>query len=292
MAKEIKKGKPQEVRDDGTEEERKHRVLGENWHDKAIRLDTIFNFIAGQKTHFVTLDQAVHTDHFDPELAAFAEFPANPKPLRTRYYWANAALDGYKPDDKGRAEIRTERKTGKGCWEQVLKIGGKSGKTLKRGEYKRALDGFGVNLDVYPSEIRKSALKIIKDEEFKPLIRLEGQSKPVLYRPDGRTDILFEIKFDKGKGFTFDGIEEDVIEVEIEVKERGSDVSDEEIEALLDKSESLLYQQFEGNLEPINESKAMTLFRHLVDWQECDKKGFEKAFKALPGDRWEEYKPQ
>lgn len=284
--------RPQEIKEDKPEKERKHRVLGKSWVEKAEKLDRVFNFVAANKEHFVTLNQQPHSDGFDSELAAAAELPANPRPLRKRYYWSNRALDGYKEGDgKGRAEIRTEQKVGKGYWEQVLKIGGKSGKTIERGEYKRALDGFGVNLDVYPEAIQKAARKIIQDEDLKPLVRLEGQSKPVLYHPDGRQDILFEIKFDKGKGFTFDGVQEDIVEVEIEVKEVGENVTEKEIEALLDKSEKLLYDNFAHDMEPIYEAKAMTLFRHLAAWRERDEEDFKKAFKSLPGDRWAEYRP-
>ncbi len=293
MAKKDKVRIPQEVRDDKPEEERKHRVLGKTWGEKAAKLDEIFNFVASQKKHFVTLDMAPHTDSFDEELAKASEFPANPRPLRLRYYWGNMALDGYKKGDKGKAEIRTERKVGKGYWEQVLKLGGNCGKkkTLKRGEYKRALDGFGTNLDVYTNAVKRSAKYILGDSERKPLARVEGQSKPVLYHPDGRTDIIFEIKFDKCKGFTFDGHEEDVVEVEIEVKEAPEDMSEEEIDALLEKSEEVLYKEFGDDLEQVYEAKPSALFRHLVEWRERDKKGFEKAFKSLPGDCWGEWRP-
>lgn len=285
---------PQEVREDKPEEERKHRVLGENWCEKAAKLDAIFNFVAAQKTHFVTLDSQPHTDHFDGELADASEYPTHFRPLRKRYYWGTIDLDGYKDGDPGKAELRTERKIGKGYWEQTLKIGGSTGKkkkTLIRGEYKRALDGFGTNIDIYPSKIRRDAKKVLDDKVLKPLARLEGQSKPVLYHPDGNSDVIFEIKFDKCKGFTFDGHEEDIVEVEIEVKEIPDGFTQDDIEELLDKSEKVLYDAFQGDLEPIYEAKPSALFRHLVEWRDRDKKEFEKAYKALPGDKWADWTP-
>lgn len=294
MAKKDKIRVPQEVRDDKPEEERKHRVLGNSWQDKAAKLDKVFNFVASQKDHFVTLDSKPHTDQFDSELADHAEFPFHPRPLRKRYYWGTIDLNGYKDGDLGKAEVRTEKKIGKGYWEQVLKLGGSTGKkkkTLKRGEYKRALDGFGTNLSVYQSSVSRSAELILGNKELKPLVRLEGQSKPLLYHPDGREDVIFEIKFDKCKGFAFDGYEEDVIEVEVEVKEFPDSMKSDDIEALLDRSEEILYEVFADDLEPVYEAKPSALFRHLAEWRERDKKEFKEAFKSLPGHKWADFLP-
>lgn len=294
MANKKKIRVPQEVREDKPEEERKLRVLGKSWQDKAAKLDAIFHFVASQKAHFVTLDLQPHTDYFDAELVKASEYPAEFRPLRKRYYWGTLDLAGYKDSDPGKAELRTERKVGKGYWEQVLKLGGSTGKkkkTLIRGEHKRAVDGFGVNLSIYPAKIKRDAKKILDDKELKPLARLEGQSKPVLYHPDGREDVIFEIKFDKCKGFAFDGYEEDVVEVEIEAKEIPDKMTEQELEALFDKSENVLYQAFTGDLEPIYEAKPSGLFRHLVEWRSRDKKGFEKAFQSLPGDKWSDWSP-
>lgn len=289
--KTIKPRIPQELREDKPEEERKHRVLGKTWRKKAARLDKIFNFVATEKEHFVTFNLAPHTEGYNTELRRHSSRPVNIKPLRRRYYWANRKLDGYKKGNKDRVELRTEQKKGKGYWAQVLKLGSSSAKTLRRGEYTRSLDGFGTNLDVYTPKVRDAARKVVGNTVRKPLGMIECQSVPLLYHPDGRPDVIFEIKFDKGKGFTFDGMETDVVEVEIEVKEVGEDVSKKDIEALLDKSERILYSEFEGLLKPVYQSKPELLFKHLNKWRKKDRTGFEKAFDSLPGDRWESWSP-
>ena len=293
MAKKTAMRVPQEVREDKPEEERKLGVVGKSWQEKAKKLDKIFNFVAAHTSHFVTLNDNSYVQSFDEELAKNSNLPLHVRPLRRRYYWGNSDLDGYKKGDKGKAEVRTEKKVGKGYWEMTLKLGSnkKSKKTLKRGEFKRALDGFGVNLDVFKKAISIAAWKILGDKPLKPLAIIEGQSIPVLYHPDGRTDVIFEIKFDKGKGKTFDGHEEDVIEVEIEVKEKPKEMSECEVEALLDKSEAILFGDFEDDLERIYDAKPSRLFNHLVQWRGRDKKGFKEAFKSLPGDSWQTLSP-
>ncbi|MDA0656553.1 MAG: hypothetical protein O2912_09125 [Proteobacteria bacterium] len=305
MVQENKLKSPRELQKDKPEDERKHHVLGASWQEKAARLDEIFKFVAGEKAHFITLDGSPYAEDFDPELAAAARMPVNTRPLHRRIYWGTRDLDGYTDGAKAKAEIRTERKTGKGCWEQVLKLGGgaqesktqesktqkpktQKPKTMSRREYERALDGFGVNLDVLPNDAKKAAETVLGGKTLKPLICLQGQGIPILYHPDGRADVLFEIKFDKGKGFAFDGEQTDIVEVEIELKENSASVTSGEIEALLDTSDALLYSAFPDYLALSSESKPAPLFYHLAAWRGRDPAGFNNAFDALPGNRWAE----
>ena len=106
------------------------------------------------------------------------------------------------------------------------------------------------------------------------------------YHPDGRADILFEIKFDKGKGFSFDGEQCEVVEVEIELKENLDGAAADEIEALLDKSDAALLKKSPDQLVPCIESKPAGLFSHLNNRCEEDPATFGRAFDALPDDRW------
>lgn len=274
---------PLEFRNDKAEEvERKYRVQGAGWDQRVAILREIFDFVAAEQKHFVTLDHATHTEGYDERLVAAARVPMHTKPLRTRYYWATMDLDGYKPGDEGKAEIRTEKKIGKPYYEQVVKLGGSGSKTLKRGEHKSDVDAPGVNLAVYPAVIRRAADGVTQGKRFYPLIRIQSQSEPVLYHPQGKADTLFEIKFDVGVGKAFDGFEEDIIEVEIEVKEAPKAMSEKDVEKLLDQSERILMRRFADRLEPIFEAKAAALFRHLVGWRERDEKDFERAAKATP----------
>jgi hypothetical protein len=290
MVQENKLSSPQELQEDKPEDERKHHVLGASWQEKASRLDEIFKFVAGEKSHFITLDELPHTEEFDPELAAAAIMPVNTRPLHRRIYWATRDLDGYTDGANAKAEIRTERKIGEGRWEQVLKLssGAQKSKTMSRRECKRALDGFGINLDVLPSDAKDAAETVLGGKTLKPLICLQGQGIPILYHPDGRADVVFEIKFDKGKGLAFDGEQTDIVEVEIELKENTASVTSSEIEALLDTSDALLYSAFPEYLALSSESKPAPLFHHLNAWRKRDPAGFRMAFDALPGDRWAE----
>lgn len=283
-----KKGRiPQEVHEDKPENERKYRVKGASFEARVEKLSRIFNHIAACRRHFRTLDLAPHTDQFDTALSACSRFPHEVTPLRQRFYWAGENLKGYRPDDKIKAEVRTERKIGKGVWQQVLKIGRESMGTLSRGEYKRLLDGFGTNLGIYPDKIKKPAQKILGDGPLKPVLVIESKSTKVLFHPDGNPDVLLEIKFDKGRGRTFDGFRHDIVEIEVEVKE-GGDLSAKQIEKILDRTEQVLLKHFADDLEPIHHSKVFEMVQHLHGWWLRDKKGFHKAFDALPGDRWGE----
>lgn len=179
-----------------SEKERKYSVItgrrafaseSESWLWRNGKLNDIFNFVAGNREHFVTLDQPPHADDYDDDLLRVAEFPADVSLLRTRYYWADQDLRGLRLTDQYKGEIRTERKAGKGHYTQIVKIGGNgSGRTLERGEYSEDLDGFGINLDIYPGKLRRNIKAVLGEGEKKPLVRLQGQSRPVLYHPDGR----------------------------------------------------------------------------------------------------------
>lgn len=282
---------PQEIKEDKPEIERKYSVIGDCLADRAHVLKKIFDSVVAKNDHFVTLDRAPHTKDFPAELVDLPpDFPCTVSYLRTRLYWLNDELAGYKPGDKGRAEIRTEEKPEKGYWQQTLKLGGNGEKTLTRGEFKRPLDDFGTNLDVYKPKQRKAAYAILGHKERKPLVRIDSQSTALLYHPDGRPDVLFEIKFDKGIGRTFNGYVRDIVEVEIEVK-KAENLSPKDIERLLDRTETALYEKFNDDLEPIKDSKPAALFRYLVNYRERSKAGFERDFKALSGNKWDELSP-
>ncbi len=277
---------PREVKDDGEEDERKYRVLGKTWDQKVKTLRSVFSFVVLEGKFFATLDKAPHTASFDTCLVASAQVPIHIKPIGCRYYWATACLAGYKAKDKTRAEVRTEEKIGKRRWEQVVKLGGDGSKTLKRGEYERHLDDFGVNIGVYSPEIRRAIRGVVGQKTLYPLAHIDVQSIPVLFHPDGRKDVLFEIKFDCGKGKTFDGFTTDIVEIEIEVKNFPKDMPDSKIEALLDLAEKMLFRDYGDNLEPIFESKPAVLFRHLVSWRDRNETEFTAAFRSLRGDKW------
>jgi len=284
------------ISDDKPEEERKHRILGDRWADKAVLLDALFEFVKSEPDHFITLDTAPHVDGFDPELVSASLAPAHHRPLHQRIYWATKALDGYQNADDTKAEIRIQRKLGSGCWEQTLKLSGRNdpqkgaGKTMVRQEYERDVDSFSIDLDLFPKEAEQAARSVFGDKPLKPLICLQGQGIPVLYHPDGRADVLFEIKFDKGKGFSFDGEQCEIVEVEIELKENLGGVTADEIEALLDKSDAALYTKFPDMLALSTESKPARLFAHLNKWREENPNAFGQAFDALPGNKWAEQK--
>lgn len=99
-------------------------------------------------------------------------------------------------------------------------------------------------------------------------------------------DVLFEIKFDRIKGMTFDGFKEDIVEIEIEVKEKDPLVSKQEVARLMDKSEDILMRAFADDLEPVFQSKVASLFRHLYGLLQQDKKRFHEDFRALPVGPW------
>lgn len=272
------------------EDERKHRVLAPCWADKAALLDAVAAFVAAEPEHFVTLDQPPHTDGFDAELAAAAHLPITTRPLHRRIYWATSALAGYQEDEDTTAEVRIERRAGEDKWCQTVKLGARrtDDKTLSRREIERDIDDFGIDLGLLPDDARRIANTILDGKPLKPVICLQGQGVPLLYYPDGRREVMFEIKFDKGKGFAFDGRCCDVVEIEIELKSRHPSVAAEEIESLFDKSDVLIYAAFPGRLERRTESKPAKLFRHLCDWQARDRATFEAAFEALPSDRWDD----
>ena len=282
---------PKEYLADQPEMERKWRVRGTNFFTRCIVLDQIFNLVAQDKEHFITLDRDPHIQNFDPELLAVSEIPIEIKALRERDYWSTVNLPGYKVGDKKKIEIRTENKIGKQYFEQVLKLGKDGDKTLERGEHKRELEGFGINLSVYPDKIEKEARRILGKNVSKPLVHLEGQSKPLLYHPGGRTDVLCEIKFDKTSGKTFDLYREKHAEVEIEIKEHSENIGKAEIEEIFDQGERVLLRHFGDDLQSIYESKVSGLFRHLAGVKLRDPKAFKAAFEALPGDRWAECNP-
>ncbi len=273
---------PQEIREDKPEHERKYSIIGHGWGERVGMLQDAFNHVAGCTGHFATLDQRPHIDDYPADLAP--ELPVEIIAPRTRYYWAAMNLKGYRATDKLRGEVRTEEKAVKDAWQQVLKLGGGNGRTLSRGEYKRLLDGFGVNLDVYKDQ-RAQAYDTLGRSRLKPLVRLQGQTKKVYYHPDGDRKTLLEIKFDKVKGETFDGFKRDIVEIEVEVK-RSDKTGKHGIEAILDLTERELFRHFADSLTPIYHSKVDELFQHLYGWQLADKKEFQKAFKALPVAEW------
>ena len=271
---------PVAVQSGKAEEERKYRVNGESWDDRVALLRQIFKFVAADKRHFATFDAAPHTEGYDARLLAVAKKPKHTKALRERFYWDTTALDGRGPANEGLVEIRTENKLGKHFWEQVVKLGGSGTKTLKRDELPCSLDGPGVNMNVYEEPVRKAVHKVIGDKTLYPMLRIQSQSEPVLYHPDGRADVTFEIKFDVGVCTAFDGYEEDIVEIEIEVKDAPKSMSVKEIEELFDKSELKLFSKYADDLSLIFESKAAACFQHLVGWRERDKKEFKDAVKA------------
>ncbi len=281
---------PQEVREDKPENERKYSITGVNWRDRSQMLNVIFNHVAGCSDHFATLNMAPHTDGYHPDLLQDMDLPADIIYPRTRFYWANINLKGYRPTDRFKGEVRTEEKVEKDAWQQVVKLGGNSnsGRTLSRGEYKRLLDGFGTNLGVYKG-LRKDVTRALGNTELKPLVRLQGQTKKIFYHPHGDRKTLLEIKFDKVKGQTFDGFGRDIIEIEVEVKRGDKKATKREMEAMLDQTEQELLRRFADNLTPIYHSKVYELFQHLYGWQLSDKKNFREAFQSLPGDSWAEY---
>lgn len=276
---------PQEIREDKPENERKYSIIGGSWQHRVQTLHGIFNHVAECREHFATLNMSPHIENYHADLLPELELPVEIIAPRTRYYWAGINLKGYRPTDKQKGEVRTEEKAAKDAWQQVLKLGGNGGRTLSRGEYKRLLDGFGVNLDIYKG-IRDQAYRALGKGQLKPLVELQGQTKKIYYHPDGDESTLLEIKFDKVKGRTFDGFERDIIEVEIEVKQGHSNS-----EEMLDHTERVLLSRFADSLAPIYHSKVYELFQHLYGWQLADKQGFREAFKSLPGDRWAEWKP-
>lgn len=270
------------------EDERKHRVLGASWAEKARLVDSIAAFVAAENKHFATLDQPPYIDGFDPELAAASRLPINARPLHRRIYWANKSLDGYQSEDDAYAEARLERKIGEDSWSQTIKLAGKQGpgKTLSRREYERDVAIFGIDLSLLPVDARRDAESILGSQPLKPVICLEGQGVPLLYHPDGRADVLFEIKFDKGKGFSFDGESAEIVEIEIELKESAPSAKKDDIEALFDLSDELLYRTFPDGLAHSTRSKPAPLFAHLREWRKRDRAAFEAAYDALSDDRW------
>jgi hypothetical protein len=290
MTKQKKGCIPQEAHEDKPEDERKYRIRGRSFEARVEKLRVVFEHVARCNGHFRTLDKAPYTDQFDPILSSCSRFPHEVTALRKRFYWAGRNLKGYLPADTVKAEVRTERKIGKGLYQQVLKIGQPSGRTLSRGEYKRLLDGFGTNLSIYPDKIQKAARDILGDDPLKPVIVIESNSTKVLFHPDGNEDLLLEIKFDKGRGRTFDGFTHDIVEIEIEVKERGS-MTDKQIEKALDRTEAVLMKYFADSLEPIHHSKVAEMVQHLHGALLRDKKNFHKAFDKLSGDEWVVSKP-
>ena len=61
---------------------------------------------------------------------------------------------------------------------------------------------------------------------------------------------MLEIKFDKGRGRTFDGYKHDIVEIEIEVKDRGPKITEKDIEKALDRTEKVLMKYFADSLQP------------------------------------------
>lgn len=282
---------PQLAHEDKPEDERKYRIKGASLTLRQQRLKAIFDHVAKCNAHFRTLNKSPYTAKFDPRLANTARLPYEETPLRERFYWAGKNLKGYLPTEKIKVEIRTELKVGKGLWQQVLKIGKETIGTLSRGEHKRLLDGFGVNLEPYPDKTRKPAMDILGDDELKPVIKIESRSRKILFHPDGNENLLLEIKFDEGIARTFDGFEQEFVEIEIEVKERCEDMTKEDIEAVLDRTQEVLLSRFADHLTPIHHSKVFDMVQHLYGRLLANKKMFHNVFNKLPGDRWAEVKP-
>jgi hypothetical protein len=122
-------------------------------------------------------------------------------------------------------------------------------------------------------------------------VRLEGQSSPILYYPKGSDDVLFEIKFDRTSGRTFDGHTERQAEIEIEIKKHPASMTMPRLEELLDRTENALISHFADSIQPIYESKVSGLFRHLAGWRARNPQEFSRVFKDLPGNRWTEWTP-
>ena len=255
------------------EHERKHRVQGVCWADKAAIIDKIADFVADETTHFATLEAAPHSDGFDKELVAAARMPFNARPLHRRIYWAARDLAGYGNEDAATVEIRLEHQPAKGNWQQTVKLGAHrpTEKTLSRREIESDVAGFAVDLDLLPEDARRDANVILGGQLLKPVICLQGQGVPILYHPDGHKDLLFEIKFDKGKGFSFDGESCDIVEIEIELKQQHASADLKEIERLFEKSDDMLYRAFPDQIKRSNESKPTELFRHLRKWRARDR---------------------
>ena len=288
----MSEGSKSNILRDRPEEERKHRIIGSRWVDKVILLNTLFDFVTSESDHFVTLEKTPYVSGFDSELVSTSLAPVHYRPLHQRFYWATKDLDGYKDGEDTRPEIRIQRKLGTGRWKQTLKLSRQSdpqkgvGKTIVRQEYEREVNGFRIDFRLFPNEAEQAARSVFGDKPLKPVICMQGQGIPILYHPCGRADILFEIKFDKGKGFSFDGEQCEVVEVEIELKENLDGAAVEEIEALLDESDAALYKNFPDQLAPCIESKPAALFSHLKTRRKENPNTFGEAFDALPDDRW------
>ena len=278
---------------DKPELERKHKVLGNGWAEKAHLIHRIFKFVLEDHTHFITLDLPPFASNFSKNLVSTAYSPSNIKPLHQRLYWATKMLSGYQLSDQSTVELRTERILNDACWEQVVKFAnsGADRKTLSRREISNYLDGFGINLSVLPEDAYELAKKILGDTVLKPVACLQGQSIPVLYYPNGRNEIVFEIKFDLGMGHSFDGYKIDIVEIEIELKDLDQKIELEHVEELFDTSENILKTAFLGALERTTVSKPTPLFRHMRKWQSCDIVSFESAYEALSDSQWTEPTP-
>ena len=278
---------------DKPELERKHKVLGNGWAEKAHLIHRILKFVLEDHTHFITLDLPPFASNFSKNLVSTAYSPSNIKPLHQRLYWATKMLSGYQLSDQSTVELRTERILNDSCWEQVVKFAnsGADRKTLSRREISNYLDGFGINLSVLPEDAYELAKKILGDTVLKPVACLQGQSIPVLYYPNGRNEIVFEIKFDLGMGHSFDGYKIDIVEIEIELKDLDQKIELEHVEELFDTSENILKTAFLGALERTTVSKPTPLFRHMRKWQSCDIGSFESAYEALSDSQWTEPTP-
>ncbi len=278
---------------DKPERERKHRVLASSWTEKALLLNQIFKFVLEDNTHFITLDLPPYASDFSEQLVSTAHSPSNIKPLHQRLYWATKMLSGYQLSDQSVVELRTEFIPNDACWEQVVKfaIADADSKTLSRREISNFLDGFGINLSVLPEDAYRLAEKILGDTVLKPVACLQGQSIPVLYYPNGRNEIVFEIKFDLGMGQSFDGCKIDIIEIEIELKNFDQKISLAHIEELFDASENIIRTSFPEALDRTAVSKPTPLFRHMRAWQSRDIDSFEAAYEALSETRWTEPAP-
>jgi hypothetical protein len=288
MAKAQKVKLPQPVQEYGPEYERKWKIKGKNFKTRVSKLSEIFNSVVACNSHFATLNKPPHTSAFEKELIDLALKPFETTPLRTRFYFSGKNLKGYIPQENCRTgEVRTERKVGKKAWQQVLKLGsGKTQVSLQRQEYKRLLDGFGVNLEAYPKKIAKAAVRVLGSRGFKRIIKVEGQSTKLLYHPDGDPKMLFEIKFDMAIARNFLGKRHDIVEIEIEVKEADVGVSKEKIEEALEKAHQKLSEMAEGSANPVKHSKIYPLIRHLAVQKRKNPKAFNKAFRELKPEAW------
>ena len=270
----------------------KRRLTG-NLQKDVAHLHEVFNFVNGNVDHYVYV---LPEENIDPRLLELRQRPMNFKQARRRVYWGNKKLFGYNKEDcSKRLEIRTEKKkNGVTYYDIDIKRGGPASEehpTMRRDEESRKARSPRPVFRGFP-EYLQNALRdaFEKPKKLKPIVYIDSYTAVMQYHPDGREDITLEIKFDTGLGFNFMDGEAFVIEYEIEIKELPENITPEEIQAIWQQEEKILYGAF-PDIERIFDSKPSPLFYDLVEQRRKNEKSYNDAWKNLVPDWMKQHRP-